>query len=1009
MAVSDDPRPTLEGASDPASTAPARPVILCVDDEPHNLDLIDRALRRRFDVITEAMPAAALVALEHRAEIAVIVVDFRMPGMNGVELLARAAQLRPDVRRVLVTGYADADTVMAAVNNGGVHYVVRKPWRPPELVTLIAELVHARDLAVENARLVEELRDANDRLLLRERQLVRSLESQGAEFGQTAAQLERVSEQLATVSFRDALTGLYNHGIFQERLREEVARAQRGGSTLALLLIDVDGFAQVNHALGYQAGDGILRRVAELLTVGDSPGRVRGSDIAARFGGEEFALILPEASKAGAIAKANRIRETVASADLVRAWARETGVVDAGADRGLTVTVGVAAMPDDATAPDALLSAAEAALRAAKSSARADGGRGRVHFLAADGSSQAATLVAAPEAPTDAFRAYHDRMNEVIAILQRDRAMSCLYVDLAQLERVRVELGVASHAELYERAGHVLDRLRGPLLRPGDLICRSSDDDAYVCLLSPRDANQVDLERLATAVAEAVAAALAPSVRELLRDEPRVHVGSARVLSNPMLRHERLVARLVSEAASAARLARERGALRDKAVLQDIILGDALVAVYQPIVSIETGEIFGHEALTRGPRGTRMESPATLFAVADEVDLTFELDRACFRGALRRAVGLEPIHRLFVNLLPLSFYDASFIELEVSHLLAAATLTPAHIVFEISERLAIENFAAFRRALAIYTSMGFGVAIDDVGTRHSNLETVMALRPHFIKISDVLTRGVARSTVKREMLRSLAHIADAIDAVIVAEGIETIDDLVALRELGIRYGQGFYMARPGPPFPRIKASVRRAIQAIGERPAPPLPAPPASFDPDDGEDGEDDDSGDLDGDLESAVARGSGEVRLPSAGDGAAHTQPLVEALRPLVAPNDAAAVEPIDDADREPGEDTQPHRTPGWRERRAAASAPPSQRPLIESLRQRDDEVPPVVENPPQGWAKLATRPAAAGESWTRRPSTSSLRSASSAASRTSTSRSATRPTIACTASCSARSRSRR
>jgi len=974
LVVPDDPRLTPEGASDadapgadtpgaggtagPSAAGAARPLVLCVDDEPHNLDLLDRALRRRFDVVTEALPAAALATLEARPELAVIIVDFRMPGMNGVELLARAAQLRPDVRRVLVTGYADADTVMAAVNSGGVHYVVRKPWRPPELVTLIAELVHARELAVENTRLLHELRSANDRLLLRERQLMRSLDDQGAEFGQTAAQLERVSEQLATVSFRDALTGLYNHGIFQERLREEIARAQRNGSHLALLLIDVDGFAQVNHVLGYQAGDTILRRVAELLTAGDSPGRVRSSDIAARFGGEEFALILPDTTKAGAIAKANRIRETVASAELVRTWAGDAGLVTEDADRPLTVTVGVAALPDDAMAPDALLSAAEAALRAAKAASRGtDAGRGRVHFLTADGGSQAAALVAPAETPADRFRPYHDRMNEVIAILQRDRAMSCLFVDLGQLERIRVELGVAPHAELYERAGHVLDRLRGPLLRPGDLICRSNGDDAYVCLLSPRDANQVDLERLATAVAEAVAAALAPSMRELLRDEPRVHVGSARVLSNPMLRHERLVARLVTEATSAARLARERGALRDKAVLQDIILGDALVPVYQPIVSIETGEIFGHEALTRGPRGTRMESPATLFAVADEVDLTFELDRACFRGALRRAVGLEPVHRLFVNLLPLSFYDASFIEIEVSHLLAAATLTPAHIVFEISERLAIENFAAFRRALAIYTSMGFGVAIDDVGTRHSNLETVMALRPHFIKISDVLTRGVARSTVKREMLRSLRHIADAIDAVIVAEGIETIDDLVALRELGIRYGQGYYLARPGPPFPRIKASVRRSVVAIGERGPAPLPAPPATFlpDDDDPEDGLPDDDlldGDLDGDDELPVARGSGEVRLPSAPPFS--EQPLVEALRPLAAVDDAV-VEPV--GDDEPSEETQPNRIPGWRERRAtdtpvgaAPGAAPSQRPLIDSLRQRDDELPPAVENPGKG-----------------------------------------------------------
>jgi predicted signal transduction protein with EAL and GGDEF domain len=141
---------------------------------------------------------------------------------------------------------------------------------------------------------------------------------------------------------------------------------------------------------------------------------------------------------------------------------------------------------------------------------------------------------------------------------------------------------------------------------------------------------------------------------------------------------------------------------------------------------------------------------------------------------LRSALTLEPVHRLFVNLLPMSFYDAAFIEVEVGNLLTAAGLTPANIVFEITERLAIENFASFKRALATYTRMGFGVAIDDVGTRHSNLETVMSLRPHFIKISDVLIRGIARSTVKREMLRSLRHIAETIDAVMIAEGIERL-------------------------------------------------------------------------------------------------------------------------------------------------------------------------------------------------------------------------------------------
>jgi EAL domain-containing protein (putative c-di-GMP-specific phosphodiesterase class I) len=314
-----------------------------------------------------------------------------------------------------------------------------------------------------------------------------------------------------------------------------------------------------------------------------------------------------------------------------------------------------------------------------------------------------------------------------------------------------------------------------------------------------------------------------------------VTIGYARILYNPMSRGERMVAKLVDDARDSAALVRKQQAQRDKDLLQEIILEEQLTPVYQPIVHLDSGDIFGFEALTRGPRRSPLEAPLALFSVAEEVNLLFELDRACFRNALRGAHGLEPVHRLFVNLLPMSFYDTSFIETEVTALLDAAALTPANIVFEITERLAIENFTSFRRALGIYTSMGFGVAVDDVGTKHSNLEAVMALRPNFIKLSDVITRGVAKSTVKREMLRSLGRIAGAIDAVMVAEGIETPNDLAVLKELGVKYGQGYFLARPGAPFPRLKASVKRAVLALAGSKLAPTPAPPAIDFDDDGE------------------------------------------------------------------------------------------------------------------------------------------------------------------------------
>jgi diguanylate cyclase (GGDEF)-like protein len=812
LAVSDLEQPVLEEAG--------KPIVICVDDDRTNLNALGRVLRARCTVLLASTGLEALELVQANPDVACVLADLRMPGVGGPELLARVAQIRPHCRRAVVTGFPESDDLIAAINAGHLHYVITKPWKLQDLMQVVDQLIHTYRLERDNNRLLNELRLANASLREHEVQLEAQLESRGQQISAATLQLESLSSQLDALTLRDALTGLYTHRAFQERLREEIARALRYGQPMSLLVADIDGFATVNYDLGYQVGDEILRRIAVVLQEDDSPDRVRTSDVVARYSGEEFVLLLPETSKTGAMTKATRLRDAVNATEMP-------------GGRKVSMSIGVASLPDDAADPEGLLTAAEAALRGAKR-----GGPGRVQFFSGEIGSPKTSRTASGTFKVieiDRFRSYQERMHEVTAILNRDRSLSCLMVDLSRLHKVELDLGVQHHSEIYDHAAAVLDRLRGAVLDPTDLICRSGDGDGYLVVLGPRGNVKVDLEALAQSVERAIEEALAPMVKDVLREQPRITVGYSRVLGNSLVRPERLTARLVSEAADNTRNLRERKAHRDRSTLQDIILGEGLSTVYQPIVDLGTGDIFAYEALTRGPRGSALESPATLFAIADEVDLTVELDRACFRGALRNAKTLEPVHRLFVNLLPMSFYDAAFIEVEVGNLLSAAGLTPANIVFEITERLAIENFASFKRALAAYTAMGFGVAIDDVGTRHSNLETVMSLRPHFIKISDVLVRGIARSTVKREMLRSLRHIAETIDAVMIAEGIEHVEDVVALRDLGLRYGQGYYMARPAPPFVTLTDEVRAELRnlAIG---APPTSTSTSDDESDDEED-----------------------------------------------------------------------------------------------------------------------------------------------------------------------------
>ena len=806
-----------------------RPKVLVVDDEPRNLELLERSLHRKYAILTASSGEQALALLKTEPDVAIILCDYRMPQMSGTQLLAHSIQHVPNAKRVIITGYADVEAVIEAINHGQCHYFIRKPWNHQELDRTLEQLVHVHRLEAKNRELLVDLRRSNDELRSKEGLLARDLDERGRELLTVSSELERLNRELAVMAFRDGLTGLYNHRTFHERLREETARARRYHKPLSFIFCDIDHFKTLNDQFGHQLGDDVLRRVSEILR-GEGSDHIRECDVVARYGGEEFVILLPETPKTGARILAERLCQII----------RQTGF-PGGLE--LTMSFGVAAFPEDAKNAEELLAFADHALFMAKQS-----GRNRVQLYSE-------SLPATPSAPdkrpasphrvgdieasaaqiVDEFPTYHERVYAIVEALERERALGCLYVDLARVRRVELEYGVTRHNELLGKVGKVLGEIRGASARQSDLLCRAEGGDAFVYFLSAARQAGEELEAVSTRVQEAIDGALAREVFDLIHDHPRIAVGYARVLFNPMVRAERLVTRLVEDAKESASLMRKRQAQKDKDLLQELILGEGLTPVYQPIVHLDSGEIFGFEALTRGPHRSPLEAPIALFSVAEEVDLLFELDRACFRGCMRGAIGLEPVHRLFVNLLPLSFYDASFIETEVTTLLHAANLTPANVVFEITERLAIENFASFRKALAVYTGMGFGVAIDDVGTRHSNLEAVMALRPHIIKLSDVLTRGAAKSMVKREMLRSLGRISEAIDAVMVAEGIETPDDLIVLKELGVKYGQGYFLARPGAPFPRLRASVKRAVRALAAGSVSPIPAPPAEFDEEDGE------------------------------------------------------------------------------------------------------------------------------------------------------------------------------
>ncbi len=212
---------------------------------------------------------------------------------------------------------------------------------------------------------------------------------------------------------------------------------------------------------------------------------------------------------------------------------------------------------------------------------------------------------------------------------------------------------------------------------------------------------------------------------------------------------------------------------------------------FQPVVALADGATAGVESLARFTTTLPLRPPDHWFGVARSCGLGLELELASLSNALSRLGSIPEDVFLSVNLSPTVLTTDSCEEL-----LSGSPLD--RIVVEITEHDAIMDYTAVIDALARLRDSGARVAVDDAGAGYASLRHVMKLQPDFIKLDIDLTRGVHRDPVRRAVVTALVRFAEELGAGVVAEGIETTDELQALRRLGVSHGQGFLLMRPGP-------------------------------------------------------------------------------------------------------------------------------------------------------------------------------------------------------------------
>jgi diguanylate cyclase (GGDEF)-like protein len=283
--------------------------LLIVDDERDLCKILAQVFHENGYLADTTFTVSEAIENIKNAHYNLMITDMKLPDKSGIELLEMVEKNSPNTPVIIMTAFPETETAIRALNYGAFSYLI-KPFSHKELLSVVDKALAKQNIFLKNMQLLGSLR--------------------------------RKNEKLEKLSITDRLTGLYNRNYFDEILAREEMRLQRCKRPLAIVMVDINDLKYINDHFGHLKGDMVIKETAKLLR-----NTCRASDIVARYGGDEFVILLPETTQEGASCMANSLKKAI------RRW----NLCNTDSDLTLNLAFGYASVENGANLIDALCQA----------------------------------------------------------------------------------------------------------------------------------------------------------------------------------------------------------------------------------------------------------------------------------------------------------------------------------------------------------------------------------------------------------------------------------------------------------------------------------------------------------------------------------------------------------------------------------------------------------------------------------------------------------------------------